>query len=170
MACLSASRLGAALADRRLRPDVALLGYGLRQDWIAIHTVEDMLLAGHVLDSTDEVVVEVSLAMDEGREAVQAVLDAFLAGRSQDRGGLLQKVWWGLLITDLLISDEDTNTVLTRVAGLWADIGYPPEWESFINYLPQPDLLPKSPQAVLERAAQHSRAWAAARGSGQVRP
>ncbi len=168
MAFLSADRLRAMLADARRKPDVALLSYGLRQSWISIQTVEELLLAGDVRDSTDEVAVAVSVAMDEGEDAVQAVLDAATAGRD-NRDGVIRKVWWGLFIADVLSSQENTNALLTRIATLWSDVEYPTEWESFINYLPpQPDSAPGSPEAVLERAAQGSKTWVAMLEDGRL--
>lgn len=159
MACLSASRLMALLAGGGARPDLALLRLGLQRSWIALPAVKELLLAGEVHDSTDEVMVEVLLAMDEGRDAVQAVLDAAVAAGDQERDGLLERAWWGLLISNTLTAHEDTTTALTSVAALWADMGYPPAWESFINYLPQPDSMRKGPDGVVERAARCSKAW-----------
>lgn len=160
MAYLSADQIRAALAEVQARTNLAFLRYGLGRGWISVAIVEDLLLADEVADSTDELVVDVSVAMDEGRDAVLAVLDTAIGSSHADEK-CAENAWWGVLIRDVLLSGEDTNTRLTRISVMWADFGYPAEWESFIYYMPQTDTLPHGPEEVLERARQCSHGWMA---------
>jgi hypothetical protein len=61
-----------------------------------------------------------------------------------------EKFWHISFLKQIANSPHGIQEKLIQIENLWADFGYPREWETFIYYMPNKDLINKNEESVYQ--------------------
>lgn len=111
---------------------------GLINNWLSADDVM-IYVDPNELDKIDSITIaELYTAAEESKDEYLDVLKSII---ENDENTLKKNIfkWQYIYLNDIAQSGKPIHESLRDIANIWAMVGYPPEWNSFIYYMPVSD-------------------------------